>query len=105
MSLGRSVFRSPAVGRIGAALFFVHGSLAWWPWLLRVGIGGQLPSLIWTKTDFLASGFPWRGEEWGIWTQATFLNQRHLAGAIAVLLVGVAFVVMAGAPIAYLLAR
>ncbi len=92
MALGRLVFRSPAVGRIGAALFFVHGSLSWWPYVLSTGLE-KLPSAIWNKSDFLASGFPWRGEEWGIWSQATFLNQRHLAGAIGILLIATCFVV------------
>jgi DNA-binding beta-propeller fold protein YncE len=92
MALGRLVFRSPAVGRIGAALFFVHGSLSWWPYVLATGLA-KLPSAIWSKTDFLASGFPWRGEEWGIWSQGTFLNQRHLAGSIGILLIATCFVV------------
>ena len=42
-------------------------------------------------TTFMDTGFPWRGEEWGIWTQMVFLNQRHLASAIGILLVIVLF--------------
>jgi DNA-binding beta-propeller fold protein YncE len=93
MALGRRLFGSPAAGRIGAALFFFHGALSFIPF---VGSGAgrpddpslfaaiaRLPDL----RQFVSSGFPYRGEEWGVWTQIVFLNQRHLASAIGILLV------------------
>ena len=91
MALGRRLFGSALVGRIGALLFFAHGALSFIPWLAGQG---SLERVIATLPDlgsFMNSGFPYRGEEWGIWTQMVFLNQRHLASAIGVLLVIVLF--------------
>jgi DNA-binding beta-propeller fold protein YncE len=92
MALGRVLFRSAAVGRLAAALFFFHGSLAFLPYLAAFPSPGEALAAINARTAFLPSGFPYRGEEWGIWTQLVFLNQRHLASAIGILLVAVLFV-------------
>ena len=91
MALGERLFRSAAVGRIGAILFFLHGSLSFIPFLGRYGSIGQALDELPRLEPFVSSGFPWRGEEWGIWTQMVFLNQRHLAGALGMLLVIVLF--------------
>ena len=90
MALGERLFGSPWVGRIGAALFFFHGSLSFIPYLANLGPGRWLEEVP-RLGSFLASGFPYRGEEWGIWSQIVFLNQRHLASAIGVLLIIVLF--------------
>jgi DNA-binding beta-propeller fold protein YncE len=91
MALGERLFRSAVVGRIGAILFFFHGSLSFIPFLGTYAslddVIARLPGL----EAFVSSGFPYRGEEWGIWTQMVFLNQRHLAGAIGLVLVIVLF--------------
>jgi hypothetical protein len=50
-------------------------------------------SAVASRREFMASGFPYRGEEWGIWTLTVFTNQRHLASAIGLLLVVLVFVV------------
>jgi DNA-binding beta-propeller fold protein YncE len=92
IELGRRLFRSAWVGRTGALLFFFHGSLAFVPYLAGFASPSEAITAIAARTSFLPSGFPYRGEEWGIWTQLVFLNQRHLASAIAILLVGVLFV-------------
>jgi hypothetical protein len=44
-------------------------------------------------TSFVPSGFPYRGEDWGIWSQIVFLNQRHFASGIGVLLLVLVFLV------------
>ena len=90
-AFGERVFRSRLAGWLGVGLFFFFGALSFIPYLgsfssLRDAIGA-LPDL----DHFLASGFPYRGEEWGIWSQDVFLNQRHLASAIGILLVIVLF--------------
>ncbi len=90
-ALGERLFRSRWVGWLGVGLFFFHGALSFMPYLgsfpsLGDAIAG-LPNL----DHFLSSGFPYRGEEWGIWTQDVFLNQRHLASAIGIVLVVVLF--------------
>ena len=91
MALGRRLFGSALVGRIGALLFFVHGALSFIPYLLSLGSIQRAADVLPNLTTFMTTGFPWRGEEWGIWTQMVFLNQRHLASAIGILLVIVLF--------------
>jgi hypothetical protein len=91
MALGRRLFGSAVVGRIGALLFFFHGALSFIPYLLSLGSVERAAQVLPDLTSFMTTGFPWRGEEWGIWTQMVFLNQRHLASAIGILLVIVLF--------------
>ena len=91
MAMGRRLFRSAVVGRIGAVLFFFHGALSFIPYLLSLGTVQRAAEALPNLTSFMTTGFPWRGEEWGIWTQMVFLNQRHLASAIGILLVIVLF--------------
>ena len=90
-ALGERLFRNAAVGRIGAALFFFHGALSFIPYLAGLGSVERAINEVPNLNAFLTSGFPYRGEEWGIWTQIVFLNQRHLASAIGILLVIVIF--------------
>ncbi len=92
MTLGVVVFRSRAVGRIGAALFFFHGSLSYIPFILsRESVSGLMNSVL-TLHDFLPSGFPYHGETWGVWSQVVFLNQRHLASSIGIFLLVLVFI-------------
>jgi DNA-binding beta-propeller fold protein YncE len=67
MALGELLFNSRVVGRVGAALFFFPGSLAF--------------------ISFLRS----QGAE--TWTQIAFVNQRHLPSAIGVFLLVLIFLV------------
>ncbi len=92
MTLGRVLFNSRVVGRIGAALFFFHGSLAFIPFLIANGSG--VLSRLSNMTDFLPSGFPYRGEDWGVWSQVVYLNQRHLASSIAIFLMVLVFLLI-----------
>jgi len=91
-ALGERLFGSRLVGWIAVALFFLHGALSFIPYL------GSFPSPVDALValpdldHFLSSGFPYRGEEWGIWTQDAYLNQRHLPSAIAILIVILLFV-------------
>ncbi|HYN70153.1 MAG TPA: NHL repeat-containing protein, partial [Candidatus Eisenbacteria bacterium] len=92
ISLGRRLFGSALAGRIGAVLFFFHGSLSFIPFLATFATPAAAIAGITGLDHFIASGFPYRGEEWGIWTQVVYLNQRHLASAIGILLIAVLFV-------------
>ena len=74
MALGELLFNSRVVGRLGATLFFFHGSLR-------------------HLTDFLTSGHPDRGQTWAFWKQIAFLNQRHLPLAIGIFLLVLIFFV------------
>src|SRR6185369_4864090 len=93
MALGQRLFHSRATGRIAAILFFFHGALSFVPFLASFASPAEAVAGVINLTHYLASGFPYRGEEWGIWTQNVFLNQRHLSTAIGVVLVALLFVV------------
>src|SRR4051812_6901651 len=68
MTLGTVLFRSRVAGRIGAILFFFHGSLAFIPFILSQGSLAALWDKMNTMTLYLKSGFPYRGEDWGVWS-------------------------------------
>jgi sugar lactone lactonase YvrE len=93
MALGYSIFRSRAIGRIGAALFFFHGSLAYVSFLRSQESIGNAFKAATSLNSFLPSGFPYRGEDWGMWSLVNFLNQRHFASAIGILLIVLVFLI------------
>src|SRR5947208_1207001 len=86
MTLGEVVFNSRAVGRLGSLLCFFFGSLSYVPFLRGQGSVRAAIQAIRQRGDFLPSIFPYRGETWGTWSQVTYLNQRHFASAIGILL-------------------
>lgn len=99
MTLGGVLFRSRVAGRIGAALFFTHGSLAYVSFLLSQPSFSSLINALNSMTKFLPglrdpSGVPYRGEDWGVWTLNVYLNQRHLSSAIAIFLLILIYVVI-----------
>ena len=94
MALGEVLFDSRAVGRVGSALFFFFGSLSYIPFLHKqTSVRGAIQSIAHLR-EFLPTIFPYRGEAWGTWSQVTFLNQRHFASAIAILLLVLTFLVI-----------
>jgi sugar lactone lactonase YvrE len=91
MALGQALFHSRVVGRMGAALFFFHGTLSFVSFLRsQPSLSAAFHSILGLK-DFLPSGYPYRGELWGIWTQVVYLNQRHFASGLSVLLIVLLF--------------
>ncbi len=91
MALGELLFKSRAVGCIASAFFFFHGTLNLVPFLrAQTSFKGALLA-IYRLGNYLTSGYPYRGEDWGIWTQVVFINQRHLASSIGVFLVVLIF--------------
>ena len=91
IALGELLFKSRAVGCIASALFFFHGTLNLIPFFRsQKSFKGALLA-IYHLRDYLSSGYPYRGEPWGIWTQVVFVNQRHLASSIGVFLVVLIF--------------
>jgi DNA-binding beta-propeller fold protein YncE len=91
MVLGEVLFDSRAVGRVGSALFFFFGSLSYISFLHKQGsVRGAIQAILHLR-DFLPTIFPYRGDAWGTWSQVTFLNQRHFASAIGVLLLVLIF--------------
>jgi DNA-binding beta-propeller fold protein YncE len=94
MTLGEALFDSRAVGRVGSFLFFFFGSLSYIPFLHKqTSVRGVIQSIAHLR-EFLPTIFPYRGEAWGTWSQVTFLNQRHFASAIGILLLVLIFVVV-----------
>lgn len=91
MTLGVVLFNSRVVGRIGAVLFFFHGTLSFIPFIWSQGSIGKAINKALTMQDFLPSIFTYRGELWGIWSQVVFINQRHFASSIGLLLLVLAF--------------
>jgi DNA-binding beta-propeller fold protein YncE len=91
MALGEALFDSRVVGRLGSFLFFFFGSLSYIPFLHKqTSLRAAIQSILHLR-DFLPTIFPYRGEAWGTWSQVTFLNQRHFASAIGVLLLVLIF--------------
>jgi sugar lactone lactonase YvrE len=74
MALGELLFNSRFVGRLGATLFFFHGSLR-------------------HLTSFLPFGYQHRAETWGFWKQIAFVNQRHVPFAVGIFLLVLIFLV------------
>jgi DNA-binding beta-propeller fold protein YncE len=93
MALGQALFQSRAVGRIGAALFFFHGTVSFVSFFRNQSSLSSAWHAILGLKDFLASGYPYRGETWGIWTQVVYLNQRHFASAVGLLVVVLLFLI------------
>src|SRR5947208_6784872 len=94
MTLGEVLFNSRAVGRLGSVLFFFFGSLAYVPFLQQQGSFRAAIQAIKNQREYLPTIFPYRGELWGTWSQVTYLNQRHFASAIGILLLVLVFLVI-----------
>jgi DNA-binding beta-propeller fold protein YncE len=94
MTLGEMLFNSRAVGRLGSLLFFFFGSLSYVPFLHKQASVRAAIQAIRQHGDYLPSIFPYRGETWGTWSQVTYLNQRHFASAIGILMLVLVFLVI-----------
>src|ERR1700757_4869697 len=94
MTLGEVLFNSRAVGRLGSLLFFFFGSLSYVPFLRKQGSVHAAIQAVRQQRDYLQTIFPYRGEAWGTWSQVTYLNQRHFASAIGILLLVLIFLVI-----------
>jgi sugar lactone lactonase YvrE len=94
MTLGEVLFDSRTVGRLGSLLFFFFGSLSYAPFLRKQSSVQAAIQAIRHQRDYLQTIFPYRGEAWGTWSQVTYLNQRHFASAIGILLLVLVFLVI-----------
>src|SRR5262249_47889136 len=94
MTLGEGLFTSRAVGRLGSLLFFFFGSLSYAPFLHKQASVRAAIQVIKNQREYLPTIFPYRGELWGTWSQVTYLNQRHFASAIGILLLVLVFLVI-----------
>jgi DNA-binding beta-propeller fold protein YncE len=94
MTLGEVLFNSRTVGRLGSVLFFFFGSLSYVPFLQKQLSVRAAIQAIKNQRDYLPTIFPYRGDAWGTWSQVTYLNQRHFASAIGILLLVLTFLVI-----------
>src|SRR6266516_2143098 len=94
MTLGEVLFNSRAVGRLGSLLFFFFGSLSYVPFLQKQPSVRAAIQAIKNQRDYLPTIFPYRGDAWGTWSQVTYLNQRHFASAIGILLLVLVFLMI-----------
>ena len=94
MTLGEVLFNSRAVGRLGSLLFFFFGSLSYIPFLRKQTSWRGAIQVVTNVREYLPSIFPYRGDAWGTWSQVTYLNQRHFASAIGILLLVLVFLVI-----------
>ena len=88
------LFNSRVVGRLTLLLFFLaSSSLSYIPFLLsKDGFLSAISSIIELK-DYLPSGYPYRGDNWGGLTVGVYSNQRHLISGAAILLIVVIYLV------------
>ncbi len=92
-TFGEILFKSRIVGRIGAALFFFSSSLSYLPFLRsQPSIRAALSAIV-GATEFLPSGYPFRGETWGVLSANVFAYQRHLISGIGLFFVALVFAV------------
>src|SRR6266704_7225233 len=94
MTLGEMLFNSRTVGRLGSLLFFFFGSLSYVPFLRKQPSARAANQAIKNQRDYLTTIFPYRGDAWGTWSQVTYLNQRHFASAIGIVLLVLVFLVI-----------
>ncbi len=94
MTFAEILFGSRSVGRIAAVLFFfATSSFSYVPFLLSKANFSEAVSSILNLSDFVKSGYPFRGEDWGGLTVAVFSNQRHLISSAGILLLVLVFLV------------
>jgi hypothetical protein len=94
MTLGEVLFNSRAVGRLGSLLFFFFGSLSYVPFFQKQTSVRAAIEAITHVHEYLPTIFPYRGDAWGTWSQVTYLNQRHFASAIGIILLVLVFLVI-----------
>ena len=92
-TFGEILFNSRAVGRFGAALFFFSSSLSYLPFLRSQPNIREALHAIWSAKEFLPSGYPFRGETWGVLSANVFAYQRHLISGIGLFFVALIFAV------------
>ena len=93
LTLGEALFGSRVIGGIAALLLFFHGSLSYVPFLRsQHSVGGAIHAIT-HLNRWLSSGYPYRGEDWGIWSPSILYVQRHLLGAVGILCLVLTFLV------------
>jgi hypothetical protein len=93
MTLSEALFGSRLIGAIAALLIFFQGSLSYVPFFRSQHSVADAISAIIHLGHWLPSGYPYKGEDWGIWSISILYVQRHLLGAIGILCLVLTFLV------------
>jgi len=93
MTLSEALFGSRQIGGFAALLLFFHGSLSYIPFLWSQHSVGSAINSVLHVNHWLKSSFPYKGEEWGIWSPSILYVQRHLLGAVGVFCLVLTFLV------------
>src|SRR5437868_1957895 len=94
MTLGEVLFDSRVVGRIGALMFFFPTTLSYIPFLHSQGSFSRAVEAVKHLRHWLSSGYPYRGEDWGIWSLGIYYVQRHLIVGTGIVLVVLIFLLL-----------
>ncbi len=94
MTAAELLFNSRVVARISAILFFfASSSLSYIPFLTsQPGIGAAFGAIA-GLTDFVKSGYPYRGDDWGALGVTVFSNQRHLISGVGIMMIVLAYLI------------
>ena len=94
MTFAELLFNSRVVARISVVLFFfASSSVTYIPFLLSHNCISAAVSAILGQRDFLKSGFPYRGDDWGALSVTVFANQRQLLSAMGIVLIVLIYLV------------
>ncbi len=85
---GRTVFKSDATGILGALFLLFHSSISGLKWVFD-NLGWDMFKKMYEKTGWLGSTM---FEGWGLFNLNVFVNQRHFAFALALLVFIVTYV-------------
>jgi hypothetical protein len=94
MTLGEVLFKSRAVARIGTSMFFFPTTLSYIPFLRSQGSLARARDAVVHLRHWLSSGYPYRGEDWGIWSLGIYYVQRHLIVGTGILLLVLIFLLL-----------
>lgn len=92
-ALGQALFNSRLIGAIAASLIFFQGALSYIPFFRSQHSVADAISAIVHLGHWLSSGYPYKGEDWGIWSLSILYVQRHLLGAAGIFCLVLTFIV------------
>jgi hypothetical protein len=94
MTFAELVFNSRSVSRLSAILFFfATSSLSYIPFVFSHSSVTSTVNAILGLKDYVKSGFPYRGDDWGALGVAVYSNQRHLISAIGIMMIVLVFLI------------
>jgi len=94
MTFAKMLFTSNVVGRIALLLFFLSSSsLSYIPFLHSQTSFMDAVSNIYNLRDYVKSGFPYRGDDWGALSVVVYANQRQLISAVGIVLLVLIYLV------------